>query len=1083
MSQTSNTAPSEEGRSDQSTLQYSSPLWQRLGAHLTPLRAALETMPRESACLRCGRSTTGLFPVTVWHDDFHFDFPLSICKKCVRRPEFVTDPDADPRLLPIVPIVLLGGILASRFLWTFPLAMMIAFFTVFWFRKMRPITEERRREFLTPLVCQSPELTRLLAAFPGARITIAPGAVGTRGQRPGDMASVVNETLLLHQRVHVYSTSSDLADSGIPRRILALQITRTCEIIREFSKEFSSDEFDLIQVGQAILPGRRNEFDFQILSLGGADRSAERQSRLEKLPTAPCNYPVAFVVQQNPRGDWLLRSELAPPFHGWYKQEATWTEMPVGELAMNVHNVEFPDPPLQLTADDCLPWVALFPEDDNLTHLRLELLRSEGRSDEAAVIAEQQGSRSSMDPAMRFAYALFLLSANRGEHAAVLCRRLMTENPEFAESYALLAHLQMSFDTPEEALRTIRSAPTEDRSSQFWHTAARVFASVNDFPEAYRCLDAAIKVDPEFLPPYELRPTLLASEGKIAEALAAAELYCDRSGGALKASQMKAEFLKQLGRVEESLEVYSRCLEQQPDHLVLLWLRAETLVDAGKLELARADCERALSGDPKFPPVLVLLAQISLESQDPDAAEQYATAALDSGIELHRAYLVRGIGRLTREDYEAAAADLTRAQELDPENAATYWHLARLRVAQGEVDEALQSLDDAVRVGPLWLEPRLMRGFLRLSLANLDGAAEDFDFVIEANPKSTDAWRGRALVYEKRSDVPRALDALEKALALDPENSDCHLARSRIRMAEYDLESARRDLDAALSSVPNLLPALLSRAQVSLQLGNYEQARRDYDAILRDHPEFTPALIGRSLVWDQTGDSDRSREDLEAAVQSAPEDAHSLEIARLLMKADLARANEEYAEAIAAATEAIEYGPEEMEPYQCRAGAFWYSDQFSEALDDYERALQLCEEPTAGLWNGRGQVLAELGEFELALVDLEKAVAVSRSSERNYLPYCLNGLGKILTGLGRLEEADVAFQESLALQPENAWLQYNLGQFWIARGSVKEAVACFERALRYKKPPLPPGKRAKAQGFIRRSGGSDPVPPTGDPQV
>ncbi len=1079
MSQTSNRAPSEEGRADQATLQYSSPTWRLLAAHSTPLRAALESMPRESACLCCARSTTGLFPVTVWHDDFHFDFPLSICPKCARQPAFVTH-EEDLRVMIVVPIVTLGILLAATFPWVFPVAMVIAIFIAVWFRKKPPVSEKQRQEFLAPLACQSPELGQLLSAIPGTWITIDPGAVGTKGRTPGDLAHFVDGALVLHQRVFVYSTSSELVDSGILWQILALQIRRTSETIRDFFKEFPPDEFDLIQVSQLILPGRRNEFDLQILSLGGIDRSAALQSRLAKLPTVPCNYPLAFVVQQSPQGDWLPRSELAPPFHRWYKQLAVSTEIRVVDLAMRVHQVEFPDPPLHLTADDCLPWVALFPEDDNLTHLRLELLRSEGRIDEAAIIAEQQGARSPLDPGMRFAYALFLLSVNRGEHAAVLCRRLMTENPEVAESYALLAHLQLSFDTPKEALRTIRSAPTENRSSQFWHTAARVFASVNDFPEAYRCLDAANTIDPEFLPPFELRPTLLANEGKTAEALAAAELYCDRSGGALKAWQMQAELLKQLGRVEESLEVYSRCLEQQPDHLVLLWLRAETLFDAGKLELARADCERALSGDPKFPPVLVLLAQISLESQDPDAAEQYATAALDSGIELHRAYLVRGIGRLLREDHEAAASDLTRAQELDPENAATYWHLARLRVAQGEVDEALQSLDDAVRVGPSWLEPRLMRGFLRLSTGNLDDAALDFDFVIEANPKSTDAWRGRALVYEKRNDVPQALDALEKALALDPENSDCHLARSRIRMAEYDLESARRDLDAALSSVPNLLPALLSRAQVSLRLGNYEQARRDYDAILRDHPEFTPALIGRSLVWDQTGDSDRSREDLEAAVQSSPEDANSLEIARLLMKSELARANEDYAEAIAAAAEAIEFGPEEMEPYRCRAGAYWYSDQFSEALDDYERALQLCEEPTAGLWNGRGQVLAELGEFELALVDLEKAVAVSRSSERNYLPYCLNGLGKILTGLGRLDEADAAFQESLALQPENAWLQYNLGQLSIARGSVNEAVACFERALQFKKPPLPPGKRAKALGFIRRSGGSDAVPPSGE---
>lgn len=130
--------------------------------------------------------------------------------------------------------------------------------------------------------------------------------------------------------------------------------------------------------------------------------------------------------------------------------------------------------------------------------------------------------------------------------------------------------------------------------------------------------------------------------------------------------------------------------------------------------------------------------------------------------------------------------------------------------------------------------------------------------------------------------------------------------------------------------------------------------------------------------------------------------------------------------------------------------------------------IESLESHSAGAYSGRGQVYAEMGEFELALPDMQRAVELARDSDRGCLPYSLSGLGKSLTGLGRLDEAESAFRKSLSLEPENAWLQFNRGLLFIAKNEPQHARICFELSLQLTKPALSPRKKAKAQGFVDR---------------
>ncbi len=177
-------------------------------------------------------------------------------------------------------------------------------------------------------------------------------------------------------------------------------------------------------------------------------------------------------------------------------------------------------------------------------------------------------------------------------------------------------------------------------------------------------------------------------------------------------------------------------------------------------------------------------------------------------------YLLRGIGSLemarqgavTNKDevLTQAVNDLKKAQELDPNNIDTYWHLARAAITKGELLASLGNLeerDNAIKQAEELLEqavqisnanPRAHISLLQLKLmlarnSGTEQRAEQIrsleaDYLSLANKFSTNAevfsaLSGFYLMYSKFSgpalsfgNLNSAIEAIEKAISLDKQN-------------------------------------------------------------------------------------------------------------------------------------------------------------------------------------------------------------------------------------------------------------------------------------------------------------------------
>jgi len=182
---------------------------------------------------------------------------------------------------------------------------------------------------------------------------------------------------------------------------------------------------------------------------------------------------------------------------------------------------------------------------------------------------------------------------------------------------------------------------------------------------------------------------------------------------------------------------------------------------------------------------------------------------------------------------------------------------------------------------------------------------------------------------------------------------------------------------------------------------------------------------------------------------------------------------EKYAEQIEFLTEYIARHPDAPHGYRGRAPALWHLGRLQEALADYSRALQIEPRCMATLCN-RGQLLAEMGEFERAVTDLDLAwqalqeikIITSEQKQGCEARIC-NGWGVACAGLGDFPRAFTEFSKSIALEPENAWAYFNRARAYEAQNQREEAIADYRTALETYEPKLSPLKKKYAEERLR----------------
>ncbi len=346
-------------------------------------------------------------------------------------------------------------------------------------------------------------------------------------------------------------------------------------------------------------------------------------------------------------------------------------------------------------------------------------------------------------------------------------------------------------------------------------------------------------------------------------------------------SHLLAFLYQDTGRFEKAAQYYERVIELRPDYLPAKVRLALTLMADGRMEDAKRRFNEVLTAHPDDTTALAGLGQIAMEEGqyetaitnleralelDPDADRLYyplalafrATgetdkaraalekrgrrqttfsdpilAAMSAFSRSAQMFMERGFAALMMENYDAAATQLEKAIESNPEDPVALATLGRVREYQHREREAMALYDQALTVAPRHAHANYFKGSLLERQGNMRGAVQFYNAAIQSDPDyieprfllvnalmraqrseaaaghydyingknvdSVDARYWAGLAWLAAGQCHRAVDPLEEAVELLPTRGELILTLTRAYATCPGISDERREKSLALA--------------------------------------------------------------------------------------------------------------------------------------------------------------------------------------------------------------------------------------------------------------------------------------------
>ncbi|GIW95610.1 MAG: hypothetical protein KatS3mg110_3651 [Pirellulaceae bacterium] len=304
-----------------------------------------------------------------------------------------------------------------------------------------------------------------------------------------------------------------------------------------------------------------------------------------------------------------------------------------------------------------------------------------------------------------------------------------------------------------------------------------------------------------------------------------------------------------------------------------------------------------------------------------------------------------------------ATEELLRLADEPAARAEVYALRARLR---DNPEQQLEELRLAVEADPSNVQIRQLYGRLLAENGKVEEAEHIFRDLARDDPEQLANILALVELLLRQDDkLDDALEWANRAVELDKESPAALVARAQVYLAKEDYDAALRDLDEAVKRDGRDVRTLLFRAQVHLLKENPKAALDDIQTVLKIQPGLVLAIRMRAQAYAYQKNYTDAIQDMELLIQHDPNNAeYKLQLAYYCMADDRPR------KAIRILTEIIEKDDTNWQALRARGDALLSIGKHAEAIQDYNRALQLKPDDS-GLLNNLAWVLATSPEDSL----------------------------------------------------------------------------------------------------------------------
>jgi tetratricopeptide (TPR) repeat protein len=365
------------------------------------------------------------------------------------------------------------------------------------------------------------------------------------------------------------------------------------------------------------------------------------------------------------------------------------------------------------------------------------------------------------------------------------------------------------------------------------------------------------------------------------------------------------------------------------------------------------------------------------------------------------AHLRRGTAFLMMNDPTSAVAEYNLLLSLQPEN---HWGFAN-------------------------------RGLARFHLNDFDGAISDTTRSIELGAVDAGVFATRASSYHQKGDVAAAMTDANRALELNPNNILALATRGSIRQTRGEWQDALADFTRATQRSPREPFLHADLASVLVDMGRYREAGNALTAAIALDPNNAEFFRLRAETHARGQDFRVALADLDTALRLAPDDPRTLLLRAFMheIQGDFARADPDTVRAIALA-------PDMAEALVGVGRMRWRAGDAAGALEAYGRAIAVRPDYEIGFYQ-RAELSTKLGQFDDALADLERAIALGAYADAH------NARGFVRMRLGDFPGARADLALAVQLAPSNTTALHNWAWLHLLQDEHAAAIEIYSRLI------------------------------------
>jgi len=195
--------------------------------------------------------------------------------------------------------------------------------------------------------------------------------------------------------------------------------------------------------------------------------------------------------------------------------------------------------------------------------------------------------------------------------------------------------------------------------------------------------------------------------------------------------------------------------------------------------------------------------------------------------------------------FDRALIEVDRILETDPGNLDAWRLRGEIALAQGDLDESLDSWVIASRLAPGDADLHARIGDLLIRKTDrLDEALDSFNKVLAIDPGNTRVMISIGSIHERRQQWDRAAAVYESALAIDPNLLRARSSLGAVQFKMGDYRAASASLLKAIELSPNDLRSRVFFGLSQNHMGHYDVAIRELKEAVQIDPHTANQLIG-----------------------------------------------------------------------------------------------------------------------------------------------------------------------------------------------------------------------------------------------